>query len=172
VSSPRAWPSTHAHEAAASIPGPPPDSLVSSLARTGSGPAESAHRGGVSGIHLNLTPPMGTQGMALTYAEQNSSGSASLTWSGRQCRGDRTRTGGMGAPNWTLTRHYSQDATISPVSWGLSGAEIPACEPVALRGRHYRRALTRSVVCVAHDRQPGAVTSEGVITTRRPPRQP
>ena len=48
-------------------------------------------------------------------------------------RGDRTRTGGMGALNWLLTRAYSQDATISPVSWGLSGAEIPAYEPVARR---------------------------------------
>ncbi len=38
----------------------------------------------------------------------------------------------MGAQNRRLTRAYRQDATISPVSWGLSGAEIPACEPVAL----------------------------------------
>lgn len=46
-------------------------------------------------------------------------------------RGDRTRTGGMDAPNWSLTRCDSHDAAISATSWGLSGAEIPACEPVA-----------------------------------------
>lgn len=50
---------------------------------------------------------------------------------GTNGRGDRTRTGGVGASNLGLTRHDSHDATISPVSWGLSGAEIPACEPVA-----------------------------------------
>lgn len=38
----------------------------------------------------------------------------------------------MGAPNWHLTRYDRRDATISSVSWGLSVAEIPACEPVAL----------------------------------------
>lgn len=47
-------------------------------------------------------------------------------------RGDRTRTGGMGASNRPLTRCDRQDATTSATSWGLSGAEIPACEPVAL----------------------------------------
>ena len=46
-------------------------------------------------------------------------------------RGDRTRTGGIGAHNLPLTRCDSHDAAISATSWGLSGAEIPACEPVA-----------------------------------------
>ncbi|SPD85585.1 protein of unknown function [Micropruina glycogenica] len=30
-----------------------------------------------------------------------------------------------------MTRYDRQDAMISAASWGLSGAEIPACEPVA-----------------------------------------
>lgn len=58
-------------------------------------------------------------------------------------RGDKTRTGGMGASNWPLPRCNRQDTTTSATSWGLSGAKIPACEPVALLGRSSRRALRR-----------------------------
>jgi hypothetical protein len=79
----------------------------------------------------------------------------------------------MAARKSALTRRDSDDAAILATSWGLSGAEIPACEPVASFGRSspIQRPFSTHFCCSlrADDLSPGRTLGLIGDATRQPP---
>ncbi len=83
------------------------------------------------------------------------------------CRGDRTRTGGMGAQDWDLTRCDASNARTSETSWGLSGAELPACEPVARSRACSRTPLPQHALACSRLRAVRRDSHCALLTTHR-----